>query len=160
MDALGLTLVGLTIFVGLVGVVVPVLPGLVLTWAAVLVWALVEKDATAWTVLGLATAVAAASQVVKYTVPGRRLKDAGVPTRSLIAGGIAGIVGFFVIPVVGLLIGFVAGVYAAERARLATHDAAWVSTKHALKAAGLSLLIELGAGLVIAALWLVGVLLT
>ena len=56
------------------------------------------------------------------------------------------------------LLGFSAGVYAAERHRLGTHQAAWPSTVHALKAVGLSILIELAAGLLIGAAWLAAVL--
>jgi uncharacterized protein YqgC (DUF456 family) len=51
MDANGLVLVGVAIVVGLVGVLLPMLPGLLLCWGAVLVWALVERTAVAWSVL-------------------------------------------------------------------------------------------------------------
>jgi len=149
-----LWLTSLAMVVGLVGIVVPILPGILLVWAAVLVWAIVEGSATGWVIFGIATVVTAVSQVMKYVIPGRRLRDLGVPMRTTVIGGIAGIVGFFLIPVVGLVIGFVGGVYVAERARLGTHTAAWTSTLHALKAAGLSILIELAAGLVVVAFWL------
>jgi uncharacterized protein YqgC (DUF456 family) len=158
-SATGEVLVGVAILVGLLGVLVPALPGLLLCWAAVLVWALVERTATAWVVLAAATLLLALSQVVKYLVPGRRMRAAGVPWRSLAAGGVVAIVGFFVIPVVGAVLGFAGGVYGAERLRLGSHQAAWPSTAQALKAAGLSLLIELGAGLLIAGAWLAAVLL-
>lgn len=159
MDDAGLVLVGVAIAVGLAGVLLPVVPGLLLCWGAVLVWALAERTAVAWTVLTVATALFAVSQVVKYLVPGRRLRSAGVPWGSLAAGGVLGVVGFFVIPVVGMVLGFVGGVYGAERLRLRTHAAAWPSTVRALQAVGLSVLIELGAGLLIAATWLAAVLL-
>jgi uncharacterized protein len=158
-DDAGLVLVGVAIAVGLAGVLLPVVPGLLLCWGAVLVWALAERTAVAWTVLTVATALFAVSQVVKYLVPGRRLRSAGVPWGSLAAGGVLGVVGFFVIPVVGMVLGFVGGVYGAERLRLRTHAAAWPSTVRALQAVGLSVLIELGAGLLIAATWLAAVLL-
>ena len=51
----GLIVVGLAIATGIVGVVVPVLPGALLAWAAIVVWALVVGGATAWAVLGVAT---------------------------------------------------------------------------------------------------------
>jgi uncharacterized protein YqgC (DUF456 family) len=158
MDTTGLVLVGLAILVGLLGVLVPVLPGLLLVWGAVLVWALVERTTLAWIVLAAATVLVAIGQVVKYLVPSRRMRAAGVPATSLAAGGVLAIVGFFVIPVVGGLIGFVLGVYLAERLRLSGHDQAWPSTVHALKAAGLSIVIELGAGLLVAGIWLGAVL--
>jgi len=155
----GQVLVGVAILVGLLGVLVPVLPGLLLCWAAVLVWALVERTAAAWVVLAVASVLLALGQVVKYLVPGRRMRAAGVPWQSLAAGGVVAIVGFFVIPVVGGVLGFVGGVYGAEWLRLGSHQTAWPSTVHALRAVGLSVLIELGAGLLIASAWLAAVLL-
>jgi uncharacterized protein len=152
---------GLAIVVGVFGVIVPVLPGLVLCWLGVLVWAVfTDHHAAKWGVLALATLIAATGIVVKYLWPGRNLKRSGVPNRSLFAGGLLGFVGFFVIPVVGLIIGFVLGVWLAERIRLGDARQAWPSTKHALKAAGLAMLIELGAGLFILAAWLVGLAVT
>jgi uncharacterized protein YqgC (DUF456 family) len=158
-DATGLVLVGLAILVGLAGVLLPVVPGLLLCWGAVLVWALAERTAAAWTVLVVATLLFATSQVVKYLIPGRRLRAAGVPWGSVAAGGALAVVGFFVIPVVGVVAGFVGGIYGAERLRLHTHAAAWPSTKRALQAVGLSVLIELVSGLLIGTVWLAAVLL-
>jgi uncharacterized protein len=154
METTGLVLVGLAIFVGLLGVIVPALPGLLLVWGAVLVWALFERTALAWVVLAVATALVAAGEVVKYLIPSRRMRAAGVPASSLVAGGVLAIPLFFAIPVVGGVLGFVLGVYLAERLRLPGHADAWRSTVHALEAAGLSILIELGAGLLVAGTWL------
>jgi uncharacterized protein len=145
--------VAVVIAVGLVGILVPVLPGLLLVWAGVLVWATELQTTTGWVLLGVATLLLAASQVAKYLLPGRRMRAAGVPDRTLVLGGLLGIVGFFVVPVVGLAVGFVLGVYLAERARLGGHGRAWISTVHALKGVGLSVLIELVAGLAVATAW-------
>jgi uncharacterized protein YqgC (DUF456 family) len=141
----------------LVGVVVPILPGLLLIWGSVTAWAIIEQGTAAWIVLVIATLVAVASQILKYVLPGRRLRDAGVPTRGILFGTVLGIVGFFVVPVVGLFLGFVAGIYLVERMRLRNHRSAWQSTVHALKAVGLAILIELLAGLLIATTWLAAI---
>jgi uncharacterized protein len=152
-------LVALVIAVGLVGVVVPVLPGSLLVLGAILVWAWDVGSTTAWAVLGVAAAFTALGAVVKYVVPGRRLKDNGIPGSTLLLGGLLGVVGFFVVPVVGLVIGFVLGVYLAELRRVGSAGA-WPATVHALKAVGLSILIELVASLLAAATWALGVVLT
>ncbi|SCF31921.1 hypothetical protein GA0074695_5533 [Micromonospora viridifaciens] len=150
---------GLAILAGLAGVVVPGLPALPLCWGGVLIWALFGGAGPGrWAVLAAATVVAVGGGVVKYLGPGRSLKRAGVPTSSLLAGAALGLVGFFVIPVVGLVVGFVAGVWGAERLRLGDNRLAWPATVQALKAAGLSMLIEFLAGLVIAVLWVTGLL--
>jgi uncharacterized protein len=156
-DTPGLVIIGLLMAVGLAGIIVPALPGLVLVWVGVLIWALVERGMLAWTILGIATVILAVTQIVKYLLPGRRLQAAGVPLRSIIIGGILAVIGFFVIPVIGLFIGFIVGVYVAERMRLGPRGGARQSTVHALKAAGMTILIELLAGLVIIGSWLAAI---
>ena len=148
-------LVALAVLVGLVGIVVPVLPGSVLILGAVLLWAAVAASPTGWVVFAVATTFMVTGTVVKYAVPGRGLKAAGVPNRTLVAGGLLGIVGFFVLPVVGLAVGFVLGIYLTELQRVG-RDLAWPSSRAAIKAVGLSMLIELAAGLLAAGTWLVG----
>ncbi len=152
-------LVALAIAVGLVGILVPVLPGSVLVLAAILVWAWEVGGSTAWVVFGVAAAVLVVGGAVKFLVPNRRLKEAGIPASTQWIGAALGIVGFFVVPVIGLFIGFVLGVYLAEYRRLGA-TSAWPSTKHALKAVGLSILIELAAGVAATLVWVAGVVLT
>ena len=152
-------LVGLAILIGLVGIVLPVLPGSLLVLGAILAWTLGQASPTGWVVFAVATTLLALGAVVKYVVPGRGLRDAGVPRRSLVLGGVLGIVGFFVVPVVGLVLGFVGGVYLSERQRLGGARA-WASTKAAVRAVGLSILIELAAALLAAGAWVTGVAVT
>jgi uncharacterized protein YqgC (DUF456 family) len=152
-------LVALAIAVGLVGILVPVLPGSILVLAAVLVWAWATGGTTAWVVFAVAAALLVAGGVVKYLVPNRRLKEAGIPASTQWLGAGLGIVGFFVVPVVGLFVGFVLGVYLAEYHRVGA-AAAWPSTRHALKAVGVSILIELVAALAATFVWVAGVVAT
>ena len=156
MDALTVA-VGLIMVVGLFGIAVPVLPGLLLVWAAVLIWAAEAWSTAGWVVLGMATMLALLGLLMQYILPGRRLRAAGVTTSSTMAGAALAAVGFFVLPVVGAFLGFVLGVYLAERIKLGNHVMAWTSTRHALRAIGLSMGIEMVTGLTIAATWLVAV---
>ena len=149
-------LVALAIAVGIAGIIVPVLPGTILVLAAILVWALEIATTTGWVVFAVAATLLVGGSVVKYLVPGRRLKASGVPHRTLLVGALLAFVGFFVIPVVGMFVGFVLGVYVAERTRVGAAQA-WPSTVHALKAVGVSILIELVAAFLAAVTWAVGV---
>lgn len=145
------------ILVGLMGIVVVVVPGLLIVAGSVLIWALIEGGATGIAVGVLAAAVAVVTAVLKYQRPGRRLVDSGVPTGHLIMAAIAGVVGLFVVPVVGAPLFFVGAIYVLALARLG-RDRAWPATKSAMRAVIHSVGIELaGAGL-IALIWLVGVL--
>lgn len=151
--------VALAIVVGLAGVLVPVLPGSVLVLGAVLVWTLAEGGLAACLVLLVAAALIGTATVVKYVVPRRRLQRDGIPTTTQWSGALGAVVGFFVVPVVGLLLGFVVGIYLAELARVGS-AAAWPSTKASLRAVGLSVLIELSAALLAAGAWVVGLAVT
>jgi len=152
-------LVGIAIAVGLIGILVPILPGSALILLGVLLWAVDLGSSTGWLVFGVAAAFLLVGTVVKYAVPGRQLKDAGIPASTQWTGVALAVPGFFVIPVVGAFVGFVAGVYLAERRRLGP-GAAGPSTWSALRAVGVSLLIELTAGVLAAAAWVAGVLVT
>lgn len=149
----GITVVaGLIMLVGLVGIVIPVLPGLLLVWGGVLLWT-IEVQGGAWWIFGIATVLTAACLLLEYTIPGKRMRRAGVRTSTLLAGLGLAVVGFFVIPAVGALLGFPLGIYLIERARRGGHAQAWTATKHALKAVGLNILIELTTGLLIVGIW-------
>lgn len=151
--------IAVLIAVGIAGIIVPVLPGSILVLGAILVWALEIGTPTAWVVFAVAATFLVGGSVVKYLLPGRRLQASGVPTSTLVAGGLLAFVGFFVVPVVGMFIGFVLGVYAAERRRVGA-ALARPSTRAALRAVGVSILIELVAAFLAAVAWVVGVVVT
>ena len=69
------------------------------------------------------------------------------------AGAVLGVVGFFMISVVGGFLGFVLGIYPAEPIKLGTHAGAWSSTNHALNAIRLSMGIEPLTSLAILTSW-------
>ncbi len=158
MSLAGEVLVGLVIAVGVLGVVVPVLPGELLVAAAVTVWATETGGAVAWWFTAAALAVLATGWVAGWWLGHRHLGRSQVPRRALMLGGVLGAVGFFVVPVLGLLLGFVGGVYAAQRLRGCPHRAAWPATLAALRASGLVLLVHLAGALCAATVWVVAVL--
>ena len=148
----------LIILVGLAGIVLPILPGgAILVGAGVLLWAWAGPDTSAaWAVFAIAVALLLVGTVTKFAVPGRSLKGAGIPFSTQLAGAALGVVGFFIVPVVGLILGFVLGVYLAELRRVG-HERAGSSTRLALRAAATSILIDLFAALLATGVWVVGV---
>jgi uncharacterized protein YqgC (DUF456 family) len=159
-DDVWLLLPPLLIVVGLVGIVVPVLPGTLLVLAGMLVFALSTGSPVGWTLFAVSLVLAAAGKGAQYLVPGRRMKERGVRTSTLVIAVLLGVVGFFVIPVVGAVVGFVLGIWLVELGRGRDHRQAWVRTKHAVVAVVQSVGIELLAALAVAALYVVGVLVT
>ena len=156
----GIVLVAVVIAVGLLGIVVPLLPGILLVYGAIVVWAVIEHNVTAWVTLGVVTVLIGGTTLIKYTWPMKRMRAADVGTGTLFAGAALGIIGFFVIPIVGLVIGFVLGIYLAELANRRDQRMAWTSTKHALKGVALSVGLELAGALLATAAWAFGLYLT
>lgn len=147
---------GLLMGVGLVGIAIPVVPGLLLVVLATLGWAYYHPAPEAWIIFWIAVVVYAGGVAAQYLLPGRRMRREGVGTATLVLAVLLGIVGFFVVPVVGAVAGFVLGVFLVEVLRRRDRVAAWTSTKAALRAVLHSMGIELMAGFGIAAIWLIG----
>jgi uncharacterized protein YqgC (DUF456 family) len=150
------TLLLLAMLVGLAGIIVPVLPGLGLINAAVLGWALYERSVVGWVTLAVCLVLWAVAFGLQYLLPGRRLVAAGVPTWVIGLAGVAGVVGFFVVPVVGLPLFFVGAVYLLQSLRARHLGSSVGSTWQAILAVGISQLIELTGGMLCVVSYIVG----
>lgn len=150
----------LLIVIGMAGIVVPAVPGLLLVLAAVLIWSWETGTALGWAVFAVAVVLWGAGLVLRYAVPERRLRAAGVRRSSLVLAALLGAVGFFVVPVVGAALGFVLGIYLVELAHSRSRADAWASTRSAVAAVVTSMGIEMATAVAIALTWIVGVLLT
>ncbi len=160
MELPGLILVGLAIVVGIIGTIIQLYPGLPIILIAIGVWAGFTGGATAWGIFAAAALVIVVAYVLSFVLPARYMRDEGAPWSALTVGIILAFIGFFVIPVIGMPIGFVLGVYMAELIRLRDSAAAWRQTVTAFKGVLLSVLIELIAGALSAGLWVLGLVLT
>ena len=158
MDTLGVALVAVAMAVGLVGTVVPVLPGLLLVWAAALVFGLADGFGAAGGVaFTLITLLLIAGMSAGYVLPKRAGERGGASKWSLRLGMAGAIVGFFVIPIVGLPIGGALGVLVGEYQRLHSWPAAWAATRTVLGGFGLAVLAEFTAGVFMVGIWVVWV---
>lgn len=153
-----LLLVGLVILLGLCGVLVPGVPGSWLVWSAVLWWALKDPQPVAWWVLVGATVALFLSQVVRWALPPRRLRESGATPRMAVYAGVGALLGFCLVPVVGAIPGFMGGVYLCERLRLGGHGEARAALRRAIRSGGSSVLAELFTCLLITGAWLGAVL--
>ena len=70
---------GLVVLVGLVGIVVPVLPGTLLLVVALLGWAAYVGEPRGWALAVAGLVVLAAGAALKYVLAGRHLRGHGVP---------------------------------------------------------------------------------
>lgn len=146
MNGGGEFLLGALMVVGLVGIIVPVLPGLVVIGGVAVFWAFEVGTWQAWAVVALMVLIMGTGTFVKYQIPGRELSKSQVSARTWVLATVAAVVGFFVVPVVGLALGFVLGVYVGERLDRGSHDPAWASTRRLLTGIGKGMAVEFVAG--------------
>jgi uncharacterized protein YqgC (DUF456 family) len=156
-DWLGGLVPPLLIIIGILGIVVPVLPGLFITLVGAFVWALITSSTTGWVIFGVCVLWFAAGIAGQYLIPGRRLRQEGIGTATLLLAVLGAIAGFFVLPVIGAFVGFVGTIFLIEGARTRDRSHAWARTKVALRAVATSIGIELSAAFAIAATYAVGV---
>lgn len=149
---LALTL--LAMLIGLIGIVLPVIPGTIVIFVAALIYALVEGfHIVGWptlVVLGLLTLVATTADLWASSVGA---KVGGASGWSVVVGLVGGLVGFVVLNLLGAILGAILGVLLTEIIRVG-------DLKHAFKAGGgwilgwvLSTVVQLGIGLVMVAIF-------
>ena len=148
---------GLLLAVAAIGTVYPVLPGSLLAIVTLIAWAWIIGSPEAWTVAVIGSVIAGVGWSASAVLTGRKLRQQQVPKRSIAVAVASAVVGMFLIPVVGLFVGFGAGLLASEYARRRDFRAALDSSVETLKATGLGILVEFGLVCLAASVWMIGV---
>lgn len=160
MSAFAEFLLWLAMAVGIVGAIVPVLPGIWLTWLAGFAWASFDGGGhTRWTLFAVMTAFFAIAVYASFALPASQVTGRQTK-RTLSVAAVLGVIGFFVIPIIGLPLGFGAGVFGMSVAGGASVSEAAAATIATLRAFGASVVVQVGCGMGIAAMFLVGLILT
>ena len=114
-----LVLTLLAMLVGLIGIVLPIIPGTVVIFVAALIYALIEGFQTVgWltlVVLGLLTIVATTADIWASSVGA---KIGGASGWSIVVGLVGGLVGFVMFSLPGAIAGAILGVLLTEIVRL------------------------------------------
>ena len=142
--------------VGLLGTIVPILPGLPVIVGAAVLYGIAEGfgfvGVLALVVIG---ALGVAGTIAGFVLPQRAAGGAGASNSSMLLGVAGAVAGFFVVPVVGVALGGALGIYLGERGRQRSHDEAWGATVATLKGFGIGALVQFGAGVAMVLVWVV-----
>ena len=139
---------------GLMGVLLPVLPGLGLIWAAAVFYGFaVGFGTTGWIVVGIMTVLVVIGFIKSVVIPRRAAVESGASGWAQVGAVIGGVVGFFVIPVFGLILGALAGLLAVEYALKGDWNEALVAVRGTARGFGISIVIDLVLGAVMIAAW-------
>jgi uncharacterized protein len=158
-SVVALVIVAVVMAIGLLGTLLPFVPGLPLIWAAALGFGLIEGFGSVGSVALIAISIVGLIGIAAgVALPARRAGASGAPRSTLAAGTVGGLVGFFLIPVIGFPVGAVLGVLLAEYNRTQRWAVAWASTKAVIVGFGIGILVQLGAGVIMIAIWVAWVL--
>jgi hypothetical protein len=122
------------LLIGLVGLIVPVFPGLTVMWLATLVYALIQSSRGLmtgwnWFAFAIITLLMISGNIIDNIIIARKMRDQYIPWSSILIAFAAGIiVSLFFTPLVGLFAAPL-GLFLAELKRLKDRDAAIASTK-------------------------------
>ena len=153
------TLTLFVLLVGLLGLLIPVFPGLVVMWLATLFYALVENAAGRmawidWAVFILITLLMLFGSIIDNIIIAHRMRGQSIPWTSIVLAYAAGIIAsLFLTPIIGLVASPLA-LFGAEYLRLHHTRLALASARTYMIAWGWSFAAVFGVGVLMIALWL------
>ena len=156
-DILATVIAGILLVVAAVGVVYPVVPGSLIAIVTLLVWAWLVGGWAAWVAAAIGVMLCAVGWSASAVLTGRKLKELEVPKWSILVAAVAGLVGMFLIPVVGIFVGFAVGLLVSEAVRHRDVRRAVHYSLQTLKAMGAGVLVEFGLLCAAASVWSAGV---
>jgi uncharacterized protein YqgC (DUF456 family) len=122
------------LLVGLVGLIVPVFPGLTVMWLGTLVYALLEYSAHQmtgwnWFLFALITLLMIVGNVIDNIIITAKMRDQYIPWSSILIAFAASLLASLFLTPIGGLVAAPLGLFAAEVARLRDRSKALASTK-------------------------------
>ncbi|MBV6451368.1 MAG: hypothetical protein MHPDNHAH_02101 [Anaerolineales bacterium] len=153
------TLTLFVMLVGLVGLIVPIFPGLTVMWLAALVYAFLQSAAERmtfwdWVLFAIITLLMIAGNIVDNIIIARKMRDKFVPWSSILIAFTASLIAsFFLTPLVGLAVAPLA-LFLLELRRLRDKTAAIDATKAYMIGWGWSFAARFGIGVLILGSWM------
>ncbi len=144
----------IAMLVGLFGMVIPIFPGGVVIWLAILVYGLLFGiSGWGWVFFILITALMIFGIFVDDILMTGKARKAGASWGSLVFAYLGGIGGTILLPPFGGLLGAPLVLYVSEYGRMRSRDKAWQVTRAMLVGWGWSFLARFALGIVMIALW-------
>lgn len=142
LESITTVIAGVLLAVGIFGTIFPILPGSALVIITLIAWAWIVGTTVSWTAGLIGVVLAVIGMSASLVLTGRKMRRERIPNGPVIFGVVVGVVGMFVIPVLGLFIGFALGLLLAELVRRRDLAAAGRSSWEAIKSMGVGMLLE------------------
>jgi uncharacterized protein len=158
-DSLFFGLIVAFMLIGLIGVIIPILPGVFLIWFGVLLYVWRDGFGT----LSLATFLFISVLVLfaglsDLWLPIFGARKSGAAKRTIFTGLLGAIIGSFILPLFGTVVGYILGVLLGEYHKRRDWAAAWQASKGGLAGWGLATAIQLVVGVLVIVLFIWAVL--
>ena len=156
------TLTLFVLIVGLLGLLIPVFPALVVMWLATFIYALIENAAgrmtwVGWTFFALITLLMLFGSVIDNIIIAQKMRGQSIPWSSIGLAYLAGILAsIFLTPLVGMAASPLS-LFGVEYLRLRDRKLAFTSAKTYMIAWGWSFAAVFGVGVLMILLWLLWV---
>ena len=156
------TLTLFVLLVGLLGLLIPVFPALIVMWLAILVYALIENSAGRmawidWILFIIITVLMLAGSVIDNIIIANKMRGQSIPWSSI---GLAFLIGIlasvFFTPLIGMMASPL-GLFGVEYIRLRDRKLAFTSAKTYMVAWGWSFAAVFSIGVLMILLWLLWV---
>lgn len=149
-DSLFFGLIVVLMLVGLVGTVVPILPGIFMVWLGVVVYVWRDNFETlSLTTFIIISLIVIFAGLADLWLPIFGARKGGAAKRTILTGLLGAIIGSFIIPIVGTIVGYAVGVLLGEYHKRRDWNAAWEASKGGLTGWGIATIIQLVGGLVV-----------
>jgi uncharacterized protein YqgC (DUF456 family) len=151
-------LIFLVLITGLIGLIVPVFPGLTVMWLGTLAYAVIQAIAgnmtwVGWLLFVLITLLMIGGNIVDNIIIAKHMLDKDVPWSSILLSFAAGIIFSLIFtPLIGMIASPV-GLFLAEWRRIKDKQTAFDNTKAWLTGWGWSFLARFGIGILMILLW-------
>jgi uncharacterized protein len=153
------TLTLFVLLVGLLGLLIPVFPALVVMWLATFVYALIENSLgrmvwIQWALFGLITVLMLVGSVIDNIIIARKMRGRSIPWSSIALAYLAGILAsIFLTPLLGMAASPLS-LFGVEYLRLRDRNLAFTSAKTYMIAWGWSFAAVFGVGVMMILAWL------
>jgi len=152
--ALNLIVLGVMLF-GLLALLIPIIPGIIIIWLAALVYGIIAGFGTAGTIIFiLLTLMALGSIVMDEVIIGASSRAHGASWIAILVAVVAGIIGTFVLPPFGGLLGALIGIFIVEIIRVKDLRTALHSTRGVAIGCGGAVLAKMALGVIMIGMWL------
>ena len=153
------------IIVGMIGTIIPAIPGTLIVWASVLLYALGDGfTELGWGAFALITLIALVTGTADFWLPLLGAKSTGASRKAMILGPVGALLGAIIGTLIvigtlpGALIGYALGLFLGQYWETPDWQKATKATLGGLAGYGLSAIIQFGGGLIILIIFLIAIL--